>query len=163
MVLVARGRHSLLWRETTIFESSQRWYWWPEATTVCCDWRPQYLRVHKEGICSRRPPEFVVTEGHNSLLPKATILDKSQNRDNMVTLFSVNILSLSCDLLNVVAEWFYKSSFFFVCWTKQKKTVNSAWLALCLSGKVFHNFCCCDYRTLNTSKEHIIDYDIHSN
>ena len=61
----AFGRHSSLWTKATTFNRSQRGYSWPEAATVCCGHRPQNLRVYKESIWGRRPPQFVVAKGHN--------------------------------------------------------------------------------------------------
>ena len=58
-------RHSSLWTKATTFNRSQRGYSWSEAATVCCGQRPQNLRVYKESIWGRRPPQFVVAKGHN--------------------------------------------------------------------------------------------------
>ena len=93
-LFVSFGHHSSLWPKTATFESSQRGYSCPSATTVHCGQRPQHLRVHRESIHVLRPPQFIVakdsniwefterlfmTKYHHSLLwPNATTFERSQ-------------------------------------------------------------------------------------
>ena len=93
-IFVSFGYHSLLWPKTATFESSQRGYSCPSATTVHCAQRQQHLRVHREAIRVLGPPQFIVVKDsniwefkerlfisfghHSSLWPKTATFESSQ-------------------------------------------------------------------------------------
>ena len=94
---VSFGHQCSLWPKITTFESSQRGYSCPSATTVHCGQKPQHLRVHSEAIYVIRPPHFIVAKNHNiweftekqfmsfghhcSLWPKIATFESSQRRN----------------------------------------------------------------------------------
>ena len=61
---------SSIWLKDTVFRMSQRGYMQPIADTVHYDWRPQYLRCHREAICNLLQPQFNMVEGHSIWVSK---------------------------------------------------------------------------------------------
>ena len=66
-LFVTEGSHSFLWLKDIPFDKSQRGYLLLKAVTVSCGWRKYHLINHREAICYRRLPQFVMAKGYSIL------------------------------------------------------------------------------------------------
>ena len=108
--------HSFLWLKTTVFEMSQRGSIQPMASdTVSYDWRPQYLRCHREALYNLwLLTQFLMTEDH-SIWDVAERLYATYYSHSLMWLNATVFEFLNID--NLFSTWSDQSSnAHIICW-----------------------------------------------